>query len=476
MADHPTTGDIPTLRAQRESGAQTARAVVDRYLERLQARRDLNSYVLVAEDDARTAAEDVDAGNRPGPLAGVPLAIKDNILVEGQPCTCGSRMLDGWVAPYDATAVARLRAAGAVFLGKTNCDEFGMGSSNENSYFGPAKNPIDPSRVTGGSSGGSAAAVADGQAMAAIGSDTGGSIRLPASYCGVIGLKPTYGAVSRWGLVAFASSLDQIGVLARTVDDARSVFHVIRGHDPRDATSRTDPPIHEETRPRRIGLLREYLEEGLDPDIRAAVLKVADALKEQGHDIVDASLPSARYALQTYYIICCAEASSNLARYDGVKYGYRTGNAAELIDMFEQTRDQGFGDEVKRRILLGSYVLSAGYFDQYYGTAQRMRQAIISDYTRAFVEVDCLLTPTAPNCAFPIGEKLDDPLTMYLVDVYTTSVNLAGLPGLSFPCGAIGGLPIGAQLIGRPMEEDLLLDLAGQVYESVRPTITLASE
>ncbi len=476
MADHPTRWDIPTLRLQLESGAQTARAVVDRHLERIRARRELNSYLLVTEEDARAAAGAVDTGDCLGPLAGVPVAIKDNILVAGQPCTCGSHMLEDWVAPYDATAVARLRAAGVVFLGKTNCDEFGMGSSNENSHFGPVKNPIDLSRVAGGSSGGSAAAVADGQAMAAIGSDTGGSIRLPASYCGVIGLKPTYGAVSRWGLVAFASSLDQIGVLARTVEDTRSVFHVIRGLDPRDATSRTDPPIHEETRPRRIGLLREYLEEGLDPDIRAAVLNVADALKEQGHEIVDTSLPSARFALQTYYIICCAEASSNLARYDGVKYGYRTENASELDEMFERTRDEGFGDEVKRRVLLGSYVLSAGYFEQYYGTAQRMRQAIISDFTRAFADVDCLLTPTAPNCAFPIGEKLDDPLTMYLVDVYTTSVNLAGLPALSFPCGAIGGLPIGAQLIGRPMEEDLLLDVAGQVYESVHPTITMANE
>ncbi|GAB4323611.1 MAG: Asp-tRNA(Asn)/Glu-tRNA(Gln) amidotransferase subunit GatA [Candidatus Zixiibacteriota bacterium] len=475
MADHPTSWTIASLQARLKSGGLSARAIAERQFDRIHERFNLNAYVLVTKDIALESADAVDAGERQGRLAGVPIAIKDNILVEGHPCTCGSRMLDGWVAPYDATAVARLRDAGAVIVGKTNCDEFGMGSSNENSFFGPVKNPIDPTRVAGGSSGGSAAAVADGQAVAAIGSDTGGSIRLPASYCGIIGLKPTYGAVSRWGLVAFASSLDQIGVLARTVEDTRTVFHVIRGHDPRDATSRTDVPAQEGARPRRIGLLREYLDEGLDPDIRASILRVADVLKEQGHEIVDASLPSARFALQAYYIICCAEASSNLARYDGVKYGYRTPNASDLTTMFELTRDEGFGDEVKRRILLGSYVLSAGYFDQYYGTAQRVRRAIISDFTRAFADVDCLLTPTAPNCAFPIGEKINDPLTMYLVDVYTTSVNLAGLPALSFPCGAVDGLPIGAQLIGRPMQEDLLLELAKPLHDAVKPSITLAS-
>ncbi len=449
------------------SGATSAPALTDAHLDRIAARRDVNAYINVTGEMAKVAAATA-AQSRDLPLAGIPIAIKDNITVEGVPCTCGSRMLEHWIAPYDAAVVERLKSAGAVILGKTNCDEFAMGSSNENSYFGPVQNPNAPGRVPGGSSGGSAAAVADFQAAAALGSDTGGSVRLPAAFCGVVGLKPTYGAVSRWGLVAFASSLDQVGVLGRTVDDTRRVFEVIRGYDPKDSTSMRDIPVEPIPETLTIGLPREYYGDGLDPEVRRAVTGTAQALQAAGHRLVDVSLPNSPYTIAAYYIICCAEASANLARYDGVKYGYRSASTQDLSSMYGRTRSEGFGMEVKRRILLGTYVLSAGYFDAYYATAQKVRARIAADFTDAFKTIDCLLTPTAPTCAFKLGEKLDDPLAMYLMDIYTTSVNLAGLPAISIPCGrSSAGLPIGAQIIGRPFEENLILSLASEVEERV---------
>jgi len=452
-------------------GEVSAAEVSDAHLARIEARRHLNAFINVMPQAARAAAAAVDAqrsrGEKPGSLAGVPVAIKDNILVADVPCTCGSRILRNWLPPYEATVTERLRQAGAVILGKTNCDEFAMGSSTENSAFGPSLNPHDPTRIPGGSSGGSAVAVADCQAVAALGSDTGGSVRQPASHCGVVGLKPTYGAVSRWGLVAFASSLDQIGVLGRSVADARAVFEVIRGHDAHDSTSLRSPaprPIPERL---TIGLPREYFGEGLDDDVRAAIEQTAAHLAGQGHRLVDVSLPHSPYTIAAYYIICTAEASSNLARYDGVKYGHRTGNTDDLFTMYRRTRAEGFGNEIKRRILLGTYVLSAGYYEAYYGTAQKVRTRIAADFTRAFETVDCLLTPTSPTVAFRLGEKIDDPLAMYLSDVYTTSINLAGLPGVSVPCAkSADGLPIGAQIIGRPFEEHVILAV-GELIENL---------
>lgn len=444
------------MRQSLTSGEFTARDLRESHLDRVEARRHLNAFITLLPKDAEASAT--------GPLAGIPVAIKDNICVAGVPCTCGSRILRDWTPPYEATVIKRLRKSGAVIIGKTNLDEFGMGSSNENSAFGPVRNPHNADHVPGGSSGGSACAVADGQAAAALGSDTGGSVRLPAAFCGVVGLKPTYGAVSRWGLVAFASSLDQIGVFGRTVDDARAVFNVIRGHDPRDSTSMIPPPCRKTPSRLTIGLPREYYAEGLHPDVRRALGAVISRLQEQGHRLVDVSLPQSPNAIAAYYVICCAEASANLARYDGVKYGFRAPNADTLDGMYARTRAAGFGPEVKRRILLGTYVLSAGYYDAYYATAQRVRAAIAAGFTDVFRNVDCLLTPTAPTPAFRLGEKTDDPLAMYLMDVYTTSVNLAGLPAVSVPCGrAESGLPIGAQVIGRPFEDDLILDVARMI-------------
>lgn len=434
------------------AGEITGAALAESHRERIRERSNINAFISLIDDQ--------DISPKDGPLSGIPIAIKDNILVKGARCTCGSRMLADWVAPYDATAVERLRDAGATIIGKANCDEFGMGSSNENSHFGPVLNPNDPTRVAGGSSGGSAAAVADFQVAAALGSDTGGSVRQPAAFCGVVGLKPTYGAVSRWGLAAFGSSLDQIGVLARDATGARAVYDVIAGHDPRDSTS-VKAPFGDERECGTIGLPRECFGEGLDPEIRRAVLNLAERLRADGYRIVDVSLPNALYAIAAYYIICCAEAASNLARYDGVKYGHRAESTDDLLAMYARTRAEGFGPEVKRRILLGTYVLSAGYFDAYYATAQKVRSMVTDDFRQAFMKVDCLLTPTTPTCAFQLGEKRDDPLAMYLQDVYTTSVNLAGLPAISVPCGkSADELPIGAQFIGRPFDEQLLLKLA----------------
>jgi len=459
------------IAADVRSGSLSAARLVDTTLERLAARDGtLHSVLHVMEDAARRAADAVDAavaaGHDPGPLAGVPIAVKDNICTAGTPTTAASRILEGFVPPYDATVVARLRAAGAVLVAKTNLDEFAMGSSCENSAFGPTRNPWDTSRVPGGSSGGSAVAVAAGLAPGALGTDTGGSIRLPASFCGVVGLKPTYGRVSRSGVIAFASSLDQVGPFARDALDAALLLGVVAGHDPLDATTSTRPAPDlgaigdTDLRGLRIGLPAEYFGAGLDPAVDAAVRAAITDLSSAGAEIVDVTLPHTPYAIATYYLVTSAEASSNLARYDGVRYGLRA-PGADLDAMYGDTRDAGFGAEAKRRIMLGTYALSAGYYDAYYAKAGRTRGRIAADFAAAFERCDVLAAPVAPATAFPIGARVDDPVAMYLSDVLTTAVNLAGLPGLSVPCGFDGaGLPIGLQLIGRAFDEATLLGVA----------------
>jgi aspartyl-tRNA(Asn)/glutamyl-tRNA(Gln) amidotransferase subunit A len=407
---------------------------------------------------------------------GVPVALKDNLATRDQPLTCGSRILENFVSPYDATVVEKLRAAGAVLLGRLNLDEFAMGSSTENSAFGPTRNPWDPARIPGGSSGGSAAAVAAREVPAALGSDTGGSVRQPAAHCGVVGLKPTYGRVSRYGLVAYASSLDQVGVLTRTVRDAATLLGVIAGHDPRDATSLPEPvPDYRaalgpgDLRGLKLGLPREYRIPGLHPEVRAAVDAAVNQLQALGAEPVEVSLPHTPYALAAYYIIAPAEASANLARFDGVRYGLRVAGA-DPTEMYQRTRGAGFGPEVKRRILLGTYVLSRGYYDAYYLRAQKVRTLIRQDFLRAFEQVDALVTPTTPGPAFKLGEKASDPLQMYLEDIFTLSCNLAGLCGISLPCGFTRQprLPIGLQLLGPPLGEATLLRIA-HAYEQATP-------
>lgn len=425
-----------------------------------------DSLAQAAASDARRTT-----GRSLGPLDGIPVGLKDVISVAGQPLTASSRMLANFVSPYDATVTEKLKAAGAVLHGRLNCDEFAMGSSTENSAFGPAHNPWDLTRTPGGSSGGSAAAVASGSAIATLGSDTGGSIRQPAAFCGLVGLKPTYGLVSRYGLIAYASSLDQIGPFARTVEDAAIMLGIIAGHDPRDSTSfKTQVPDYRaeiKTRrgPWKLGVPKEYFGAGLDPEVGAAVEKAVGFYKSQGCEIREVSLPHTQYCLDTYYIIATAEASSNLARYDGIRYGHRSKEAKDVLDVYQKSRAEGFGDEVKRRIILGTYVLSSGYYDAFYLRAQKVRTLIRRDFLNAYREVDALITPTSPIPAFKLGEKSADPLAMYLCDVYTIGVNLAGLPALSLPCGfTAGGLPIGLQLIGQPFREADLLAVA-QAYE-----------
>ncbi|MFA5140489.1 MAG: Asp-tRNA(Asn)/Glu-tRNA(Gln) amidotransferase subunit GatA [Elusimicrobiota bacterium] len=438
----------------------------------------LRAFVRTMGPEALEAAREVDRkaarGERLGPLAGVPVALKDNILLRGVPTACGSRILEGYVAPYDAAVVERLKAADAVIVGKTNMDEFAMGSSTEHSAFFPTRNPWDVERVPGGSSGGSAAAVAAGLVPLALGSDTGGSVRQPAAFCGVVGLKPTYGRVSRYGLVAFASSLDQVGPLARTVSDAALGLSVISGHDPRDSTS--SPGLDEDLlrlsqggcRGLRIGLPREYFPEGLDPEVSAAVRGAAEVLAAAGAELADISLPHTRYAVSAYYIIAPSEASANLARYDGVRYGRRAAGEKDLLSLYEASRGEGFGPEVKRRIMLGTYALSAGYYEAYYLRAQRARRFIRRDFDEAFRSVDLILTPVSPAPAFRFGEKAD-PLQMYLADVFTLPCNLAGLGGISIPCGVTrSGLPVGAQLMCRPFGEGLLLR-AARSFEAAKP-------
>jgi len=429
-----------------------------------------NAYLRLSPERALAAAERVDAriarGEDPGPLAGVPVAVKDVIVTKGVITTCGSKLLERYVPPYDATAIIRLEGAGAVIVGKTNCDEFAMGSSNENSAFGPVRNPIAPDRVPGGSSGGSAAAVAQGTAVVALGSDTGGSIRQPASFCGVVGVTPTYGRVSRYGLTAFASSLDHIGPLARNVRDAATVLGVIAGRDPADATS-ADAPVPDYTaalggtvKGLKLGLPREYLKD-LTSETATLIGRAVDALKHLGCDVRDISLPYTDAAVACYYIIATAEASSNLARYDGVRYTFRSGNPETLREMYRKTRGVGFGAECKRRIMLGTYVLSAGYYDAYYLKAQKVRALIARDFARAFEEVDAIVTPVSPFPAFRLGEKLHDPLAMYLSDIYTITGDLAGIPCMSVPCGNTAeGLPVGVQFLTKHFDETTMFRLA----------------
>lgn len=435
---------------------------------------DIRAFVTRLADDARAQAAAVDdtirRGEPVGPLAGVPVAIKDNIMITGARTTCSSKMLENYVAPYDAHIIGRLRAAGAVFVGKTNLDEFAMGSSTENSAFGATRNPWNTAYIPGGSSGGSAAAVAARMAPLAIGSDTGGSIRQPAACCGVVGLKPTYGRVSRYGLVAFASSLDQIGPFAATVEDAALLLAAIAGHDPADSTSVDAPTpdyaaaLKQDIKGLRIGLPKEYFIDGVDPAVAAAVRDAIAVLVAQGATVTEISLPHTAQAVAVYYILAPSEASANLARYDGVKYGFRAA-AENLLATYEETRGAGFGPEVKRRIMLGTYALSAGYHDAYYGTAQKVRTLITQDFTRAFADVDLIITPTAPTPAFKIGAKAADPLQMYLSDIFTISCNLAGIPGMSVPCGfSADGLPIGMQLLAAPFAEETLLR-AGHLYQ-----------
>src|SRR5216684_1918633 len=438
---------------------------------RIEARNpELNAYLALSPERARRQADRIDAlvaGGKPlPPLAGVPVAIKDVISTRGTKTTCGSKILQNYVPPYDATAVERLEAAGAVILGKTNCDEFAMGSSNENSAYGPVKNPVATDRVPGGSSGGSAAAVAAGLAVAALGTDTGGSIRQPGALCGVPGMMPTYGRVSRYGLIAFASSLDRIGPLATSVRDAAAVLGVIAGRDPNDSTAAAvSVPdylagLQQPVKGLRIGIPKEYFAEGMDPAVRQKVEAGVELLKCLGCQPVELRMPHTDYAIATYYVIATAEASSNLARYDGVRYGLRIAGSS-LLSMYRKTRGAGFGAEVKRRIVLGTYVLSAGYYDDYYLKGQKVRSLIAQDFRDAFTKVDAILTPTSPVPPFRLGERTNDPLQMYLADIYTVTGSLAGVPGISVPCGKINGkLPVGLQIFGAAFGEARVLQLA----------------
>jgi len=459
-----------------DAGRASCREIVQAYLERAeQLEEPVGAFVSLRGDQALREADEADQararGEARGRLHGLPLAVKDIFMSPEFETTCASRILRGFRAPYEATVLRRLREAGLVVMGSTNMDEFAMGSSCENSSLRPTSNPWDLSRVPGGSSGGSAAAVAARETPAALGSDTGGSIRQPAALCGVVGLKPTYGRVSRYGLVAFASSLDQIGPIAHSVEDVATLLGVISGHDPCDSTS-VDAPVPDyaaalDAFPAglRVGIPREYLvEEGADPDALARVREAIRVLEELGAKTVEVSLPHTRYGIAAYYLICTAEASSNLSRYDGVKYGFRS-DASNLEQMYKSSRSEGFGPEVKRRILLGTFVLSAGYYDAYYRKAQQVRTLIRQDFERAFESCDLLATPVSPVPAWPRGERVDDPLKMYLADIFTVTLNLAGLPGMSLPCGFVGaGLPVGLQLIGKPLDEETLLAV-GHAYQ-----------
>jgi aspartyl-tRNA(Asn)/glutamyl-tRNA(Gln) amidotransferase subunit A len=460
------------------AGELSAVRVLDTYAARIgNVDREIGAYLAVDSSEARKVAVEIDrkrAANEPlGPLAGVPIALKDVLVTKGLETTAGSKILQGWVPPFDATVVEKLRAAGALVLGKLNCDEFAMGSSTERSAYKRTKNPWDTSRVPGGSSGGSSAAVAAGLCAASLGTDTGGSIRQPAAFCGVVGLKPTYGRVSRWGVVAFASSLDQVGPLTRTVADAALLLECIAGLDPRDSTS-LDAPVPKysdaltgEVKGLRVGIPHEYYEGPLDDDVRASLEKTKAALVERGAALVDITLPNTEHALPAYYIVAPAEASSNLARYDGIRFGKAATGAKNLLDLYMKSRGAGFGPEVKRRIMLGTYALRSGYYDAYYKKAQQIRTLIKRDFDKAFQHVDVILTPTTPTAAFRFGAKAT-PMDMYLTDVFTLSCNLAGLPGISVPCGlTVDGLPIGAQLLGKPLDEATLLRVGAVIEAAV---------
>ena len=464
---------IAEWRQQLSKGEVSARELTDHHLQRISdVDPSVHAFLEVTQDRARCDADRIDAARAAGetlpPLAGIPLAIKDNLCTQGIRTTCSSRMLENFVPPYESTVTDRLWKAGAVMLGKTNLDEFAMGSSTETSAFGASRNPWNLEKVPGGSSGGSAAAVAAGECMASLGSDTGGSIRQPAAFCGVVGLKPTYGRVSRWGLIAFASSLDQVGPFTHSVADAAELLQVMAGEDPRDATCLKAPvpdyaaALQQPIAGLRVGLVRECFEaEGLDPEVKASVMAAAEQLQALGCELVDVSCPRFNDGIATYYVIAPSEASANLARYDGVKYGYRTAGAQGLAEMTARSRAEGFGDEVQRRILIGTYALSAGYVDAYYKKAQQVRTLIRRDFDRAFTGVDVLLTPTSPTTAFGFGAHSEDPLAMYLADLLTIPANMAGLPAISLPCGFDSqGLPIGLQLITNVLEEPRLLQVA----------------
>lgn len=481
---------LPTLAACRkllDERRVSARELTQQALARIAAVDDrIGAYLTVVEEHALAAAAVADerlaAGER-GPLLGIPMALKDVLITQGIRTTAGSKMLSNYIPPFESTVAERLKAAGAILLGKLNCDEFAMGSSNENSAFKPVHNPWDLDRVPGGSSGGSAAAVAAAEAVFTLGSDTGGSIRQPASFCGVVGLKPTYGRVSRFGLIAFASSLDQVGPFTRTCEDAAYVLEVIAGHDPRDSTSARQPvPTYRAAledynlHGLRVGIPQEFFVPGLQPEVGKAIESAIAQLERLGAKLRDVSLPHAPYALPAYYIIAPAEASANLARFDGVKYGYRAAEGDAMWDIYAASRGEGFGSEVKRRIMLGTYALSAGYYDAYYVQAQKVRTLIRQDFDRVFHEVDLLVAPTAPTTAFQLGEKVDDPLAMYFSDVCTIPLNLAGLPGLVVPCSLVSGLPVGLQLMGPSWSEGELLRV-GHVFEQTThgiglPTLT----
>lgn len=481
---------IDGVRAALRKRETSAAALAEHAIERARAENARNNaFLLFSPERAMEQARRIDAlvthvkknGSELPPLAGVPLAVKDVIITRALRTTCGSKILANYVPPYDSTAIERLERAGAVIIGKTNCDEFAMGSSNENSAFGPVRNPHDLARVPGGSSGGSAAAVAADMCVVALGSDTGGSIRQPASFCGVVGLMGTYGRVSRYGLVAFASSLDHIGPFGKTVKDTAAVLQVMAGRDANDSTSadvavpdyvkQLDSDEGKHLRGFRVGVPREYFAAGLDPEVGDLVHRGIDRMRELGAEIRDVSLPHTRYAIACYYIICTAEASSNLARYDGVRYGVRSprGSSGTLIESYRATRGEGFGAEVKRRIMLGAYVLSAGYYDAYYLKAQKVRALVSRDFTEAFRDVDVIVSPVSPSPAFKIGEKADDPLEMYLSDIYTITASLAGIPGMSVPCGKTkAGLPVGMQIVARHFNEPAMLRAAHAMEMSAR--------
>lgn len=459
--------NFKNVRLKLENKETSFENLVKQYLDKIEKGVQLNAFIFVDKEAALIKAAEIDKkleNGTAGKLAGLVLAVKDNMAIKDSQVTCGSKILENFVSPYNATAIEKLLAEDALIIGKTNMDEFAMGSSNENSYFGPVKNPVDNSRVPGGSSGGSCTAVAAEMAMAALGSDTGGSIRQPASFCGVVGLKPTYGRVSRYGLVAFASSFDQIGPITNTVYDAAILLEVIAGHDKRDSTSapvtvpKFSKALDGNIKGLKIGLPKEYFSEGLDSEIRESIENTIKILEENGAEILEVSLPNTEYGIAAYYILTTAEASSNLSRYDGARYGYRAENIESLEDMYVKSRSEGFGNEVKRRIMLGTYVLSSGYYDAYYRKGQQVRTLIKNDFEEAFKQCDCLITPTTPSTAFKMDEKTDDPLAMYLSDVYTVSVNLAGLPGMSLPCGFdSNNLPIGVQIIGKQFDEEMIL-------------------
>jgi aspartyl-tRNA(Asn)/glutamyl-tRNA(Gln) amidotransferase subunit A len=470
------TKTLSELSAMLQAGETTSVALTEYFLDRIEHHdKALNSFISVTREQALEAAGAADAriqAGDAGPMTGVPIAHKDIFCTDGVRTSCGSKMLDNFIAPYDATVVELFKKAGAVVLGKTNMDEFAMGSSNETSFYGPVKNPWDTARVPGGSSGGSAASVAARLAPAATGTDTGGSIRQPAALCGITGLKPTYGRVSRWGMIAFASSLDQGGPMAQSAEDCALMLGVMAGFDEKDSTSVDEAVpdyragLEKDLKGLKIGLPKEYFSEGLSPEVEAVIRTAIQEYEKLGAEVVEISLPNTHLAVPAYYVVAPAECSSNLSRFDGVRYGYRCENPKDLQDLYERSRGEGFGEEVKRRIMIGAYALSAGYYDAYYLKAQKVRHLISDDFKKAFEQVDVIMGPTAPSTAFGLGEKADDPVTMYLSDIYTIAVNLAGLPGMSVPAGFAEGLPVGLQIIGNYFDEARLLNVAHKYQQA----------